>query len=203
MNDWWTVSDLDEAKRKVCASPEFDTVTQTDLDRLLRDIPVQPDWKILEVGCGIGRLMRPLREQVARVDGVDASASMIACAETYLKDVPNGIVLTNDGKTLHSFPSNFYDFTFAFTVFQHIRSHMVVMSYLNEMYRVLKPGGFLRYQMHDTSDPAFGRWEENPTTVWGNAYTRDEVGELAVFASFSEVMVEEEPPWQWVTARKR
>ena len=43
----------------------------------------------LEIGCGPGRLMRPLSRHFAEIHGVDVSDEMIRLAQERLRDTPN------------------------------------------------------------------------------------------------------------------
>ncbi|HEY2843583.1 MAG TPA: methyltransferase domain-containing protein, partial [Bryobacteraceae bacterium] len=53
---------------------------------LLRVPAVQRhSWKALEIGCGPGRLMRPMSRHFAEIHGVDVSDEMIALARERLR----------------------------------------------------------------------------------------------------------------------
>jgi ubiquinone/menaquinone biosynthesis C-methylase UbiE len=201
MTDYWeSVDGVDEALDRICATYDKAGATLHDVDRLLQDLHYEPTWRVLEVGCGVGRLIMPLRQIFRIVDGIDVSQKMVDLSRTYTRGRINGGIWKNDGSTIPLSGSS-YDFVFAFTVFQHIRSVQVFTTYLREMRRVLRIGGRVRYQMHEVNEQ-FGRWEEDPNTVWGNAYTADELKGLTVAAGFSDVEVIEEAPWVWITAVK-
>lgn len=201
MTGYWEDFDgVDEALDRICATYDKAGATQHDVDRLLQDLSYEPTWRVLEVGCGVGRLIVPLRKVFRVVDGIDVSQKMVDLSQTYSRGRINGGIWKSDGKTIPLSGSS-YDFVFAFTVFQHIRSVQVFVSYLREMYRVLRIGGHLRYQMHEVNEN-FGRWEEDLTTVWGNAYTADELRGLTLAAGFTDVEITEESPWIWVDSKK-
>ena len=151
MTGYWDSDTIDEALDKICAAYDKTGATISDLDRLLLDLPYENTWKILEVGCGVGRLIKPLRTTFRVVDGVDVSQKMVDLSRTYTRGRINGEIWKNDGSTL-PVPSSSYDFVFAFTVFQHIRSVETFVSYLREMYRVLRPNGIVRFQMHEVNE---------------------------------------------------
>lgn len=200
--DYWDNSpDLEQALNKICVSNNQEAATKIDMDRILKDIPYQRWWRVFEVGCGVGRLILPMRHLFSTVEGVDYSAKMVELSKDYLRNRTNGQVWKNDGRTL-PVSSNNYDFVFAFTVFQHIRSVEVLTSYLAEMYRVVRFGGWVRFQLHDTSNPAFGRFDEDLSQVWGNAYTPDELRVIMETLNYKNIEIVEESPWQWITARK-
>src|SRR5215470_4677145 len=105
-------------------------------------------WKALEIGCGPGRLMRPMSRHFLEIHGVDVSDEMIALAREKLRDIPNAHPRATDGASLAAFADETFDFVYSYAVFQHIPSREVVFQYLREIRRVLKTGGILRCQMN-------------------------------------------------------
>src|SRR4051812_33438003 len=55
---------------------------------------------VLEIGCGIGRLLVPMAEKFERVLGCDVSPEMIRLAADYLKNESKISVWANDGLSL-------------------------------------------------------------------------------------------------------
>ncbi|MEW6429268.1 MAG: class I SAM-dependent methyltransferase [Thermodesulfobacteriota bacterium] len=53
-------------------------LTSPFADRLLPLLPTQPDWTVLDIGCGPGTLALPLSPRVQRITAIDFSASMLA-----------------------------------------------------------------------------------------------------------------------------
>jgi SAM-dependent methyltransferase len=102
----------------------------------------------LEIGCGPGRLMRPLSRHFAEIHGVDVSDTMIQLARQRLRDTPNAFPHHSSGSDLKLFPDEKFDFVYSYAVFQHIPSAGVVFQYLREARRVLKTGGILRCQIN-------------------------------------------------------
>ena len=104
--------------------------------------------RALEIGCGPGRLMRPMSRYFDEVHGVDVSDEMIALARERLKDVSNAHPRCAGGSDLAGFADEWFDFVYSYAVFQHIPSRDVVFHYLREARRVLRPGGVLKCQIN-------------------------------------------------------
>ncbi|NER01425.1 MAG: glycosyltransferase, partial [Okeania sp. SIO3C4] len=219
--EFWNVNSLDEAMfGRVLAYSGIDTLSPEEkrqawensienwMPQILEGIPVKPEWKVLEVGCGVGRLIKYLREKFARVDGVDISENMIQFAREYLADgKQNGEVFVNNGYDLQELSDEYYDFVFSTIVFQHIRSISIVKSYFREIFRILKLGGYFRIQVHDYSAKSLGNFDEEGAKdkqyyFSGNAYTEEQLKDLLVAAGFNLVSLKSAKPWIWATVRR-
>jgi ubiquinone/menaquinone biosynthesis C-methylase UbiE len=135
-----------------------------DLEGELKRLPAAvapPDRRALEIGCGPGRLMRPMSRHFGEIHGVDVSDEMIVQAQQKLRDIPWAHAHTANGIDLAQFPPEHFDFVYSYAVFQHIPSAAVVFSYLRETVRVLKAGGFARLQINGLpkSARAYTTWE--------------------------------------------
>jgi SAM-dependent methyltransferase len=109
--------------------------------------------RALEIGCGPGRLMRPLSAHFAEIHGVDVSDRMIQHAARNLAGVPHARVHATSGADLSPFADGYFDFVYSYAVFQHIPSRDVVIRYLREASRVLKVNGILSCQANGQSRP--------------------------------------------------
>jgi SAM-dependent methyltransferase len=153
----------------------------------------------LEIGCGPGRLMRPMSRRFAEIHGVDVSDEMVRLARERLRDTPNAHPRHGTGAGLELFPDDHFDFVYSYAVFQHIPSRDVVFRYLAEAHRVLKPGGVLRCQLNGL--PPHARQYD----TWSGV--RVTPGEIAQFARESGFqLLALDPVWtqyMWVTFRRR
>jgi len=121
-----------------------------ELESELKRLPPCPieQRRALEIGCGPGRLLRPMSRHFGEIHGIDVSDEMIARAKEKLRGVPNAFPHHASGSDLALFPDNHFDFVYSYAVFQHIPSGDVVFSYLRETVRVLKPGGVARLHIN-------------------------------------------------------
>ncbi len=145
-------------RRNQDAQEFFDTAAEMvrSLEGELKRIPCANPRarRALEIGCGPGRLMRPMSRHFGEIHGIDVSDEMIRRAEVNLQDIPHAHPHHTSGADLAPFADESFDFVYSYAVFQHIPSLDVVMNYLREARRVLKPGGLLRVQMNGLPESA-------------------------------------------------
>jgi len=117
--------------------------------------------KALEIGCGPGRLMLPLSDEFAEIHGIDISDEMIRLASERLRGIRQAHVHHAEKSDLSMFPDESFDFVYSYAVFQHIPSREVVLGYLADARRVLKPGGILKCQMNGLPETSarYTTWE--------------------------------------------
>jgi ubiquinone/menaquinone biosynthesis C-methylase UbiE len=105
----------------------------------------------LDFGCGCGRNVQNLWKRFRRMDGVDISAGNLGHArENLLADgaAEDRFRLHHcNGVNLDVLPNDEYDFLMSTIVLQHICVHEIRFSYMQDFFRVLKPGGLLSFQM--------------------------------------------------------
>jgi ubiquinone/menaquinone biosynthesis C-methylase UbiE len=174
----------------------------TSLESELRRVPLSErgSWRALEIGCGPGRLMRPMSRHFVEIDGVDVSDEMIAIARQRLSDLPNAHPHHTDGASLSLFPDETFEFVYSYAVFQHIPSREVVVQYLRETHRVLKTGGLARLQFNGLPQGAGMSYD-----TWAGArFSSNELMEFARENDFQVLALEGAgTQYMWASLRKQ
>jgi SAM-dependent methyltransferase len=117
------------------------------------------NWRALEVGCGSGRLLRPMSRHFLEIHGVDVSSDLIRQARENLQDLPNARTHQIHGTCLEDFADQSFDFVYSFDLFPHIPSQELVLAFLREIHRVMRPGGLVRLQFNGSSgSQSFDQW---------------------------------------------
>ena len=132
------------------------------------------DMRVLEIGCGAGRITRALANLFGEVHAVDISGEMIKRAKAALLGIPNAHVYRNNGFDLAVVPSLEFDFAYSNIVFQHIPSREVIENYVCEVHRLLKPGRLFKFQVQGIA----GR--SGPFDTWhGVSFSEQEAHNMA------------------------
>jgi SAM-dependent methyltransferase len=119
------------------------------LDKLLGVLGarIEPDHVVLDIGCGLGRLTRPLSRRADRAIGLDVSGEMIERARKLNDDLDDVEWLHGDGKSLQPIPDGSVDACVSHVVFRHIPDPAITLGYVAEMGRVLRPGAFGAFEL--------------------------------------------------------
>jgi ubiquinone/menaquinone biosynthesis C-methylase UbiE len=136
--------------------------------------------RVIEIGCGAGRITRALANLFGEVHAVDVSGEMVARAKEALSDKPNAFVYQNNGKDLAVLPGGSFDFAFSTIVFQHIPSRDVIYSYVREVHRLLRPGALFKFQVQGDAS-----LETSPEDTWlGVPFSEADAIEMAEKCGF-------------------
>ena len=119
------------------------------------------EMRVVEIGCGAGRITRALAKLFGEVHAVDISSEMVAAARRALADLPNAHVYQNNGCDLTVIPAREFDFAYSAIVFQHIPSREIIETYVHEVHRLLRPGALFKFWVQ--GDP---RTESLPDDTW-------------------------------------
>jgi SAM-dependent methyltransferase len=103
--------------------------------------------RALDFGCGVGRHARVLAEHFDSVVGVDVSEEMIRLARGLNEGIEGLEFVVNADERLAGMPSGEFDLVQSQLVLQHLPGEDVILGYIGEMLRVLRPGGLLFFQV--------------------------------------------------------
>src|SRR5579883_3160299 len=150
--------------------------------------------RVLEIGCGTGRITRALARFFGEVYAVDISEEMVRQARLALRDYPNAHIFQNNGRDLtvirrSGIPRILdslglgaglqFDFAFSYIVFQHIPSYDVIESYVREVHRLLKPGALFKFQVQGNAG------EDDQRDSWlGVPFTEEQARAMAERCGF-------------------
>jgi SAM-dependent methyltransferase len=126
----------------------FEASGQRDAALLTRGLEgfLRPHMRVLEIGCGIGRLLRVLAPRFREVHGVDVSGEMVRRGRERLRGCGNVFLHETSGVDLRAFAPRSFDFVYSYVTFQHV-PEAVVAAYCREAARVLARGGRFRFQV--------------------------------------------------------
>jgi ubiquinone/menaquinone biosynthesis C-methylase UbiE len=108
---------------------------------------------------------------------------MIKQGKERLKGIDNIQLFETDGNTF-PLPDNSVDIAFSYIVFQHIKTHEIVLNNFKEVYRVLKQWGLFKVLVRaDRPDNMDAWWN-------GVSYDEDAIGGLCVSSGFNLLKLE-------------
>ena len=160
-------AEADEKKAAASAVHALET-------RILKGVDLSRYAAVLEIGCGIGNLLKPLSASVGEVHGVDISGEMLRLAAERLKECSNVFLHKTEGR-LDMLGNDYFDLVYSSGVFIHFPGKSLVYDYFREAARVLKPGGILRFHVDGRY---YLRWRRRKGgTLRGVVFNPEEIGE--------------------------
>ncbi len=113
----------------------------TKTAEFLRDVlQIGPEDRVLEIGCGIGRIGRELAPHCGEWHGADISGNMISHARTRTEGIPNVYLHELPESSLDIFEDGYFDVVYSSIVFMHL-DKIEMFRYIRDAYRILAPGG--------------------------------------------------------------
>lgn len=113
-------------------------------------LPVNHNPKVLEIGCGAGRIMKHLAYLCKEICGVDVSQNMLDLAPKYHDNM--WTFLSKDS-SLSMFSDSIFDFAYSIGCFIHTPP-LVTGEYIEATRRVLKEGATFYFDCHALGDSA-------------------------------------------------
>jgi 2-polyprenyl-3-methyl-5-hydroxy-6-metoxy-1,4-benzoquinol methylase len=109
------------------------------------DLRIEKFGAILDFGCGVGRIMRHWRTTKGPAwHGTDYNPALVDWCKGHLR-FSEFRVNTLSGELPYA--AETFDFIYAFSVFTHL-SEPLQFFWINELARVLKPGGYIWFTTH-------------------------------------------------------
>lgn len=157
--------------------------------------------RVVEIGCGIGRMTEWFARDFGFVDALDVSPAMIEGARLRLGSLPNITFHVGNGSDLAPVATASADLVFSYIVFQHIPSREVIENYVREAARVLKDGGAFKFQLSGDQSPAYLAHERD--TWLGETFSEQQAAAMLAEVGFSVIAAEGTGTQYFViTARK-
>jgi SAM-dependent methyltransferase len=103
--------------------------------------------RVLELGCGAGRVTRALAKVFGEVHAVDVSPEMVRRARSAMAGFPNGFIHQMDGAMLTVLGDQMFDFAYSCCVFHHISSYEIIQSLVREIGRRLRPEALFKFEV--------------------------------------------------------
>ena len=111
---------------------------------LLETVPA--GCSVVEYGCGAGRILRPVADAGYRAIGIDISPTMLGHCARLVPEVEDLHMLDEEGCC--TLPDGTASLVYSYSVLQHIGSLAAYAGALDEICRVLAPGGRLAIQVN-------------------------------------------------------
>jgi SAM-dependent methyltransferase len=113
---------------------------------------IEPTDTVVDIGCGVGRFARALAARAKHVLAIDISAEMLARAREANDGLENVDWIQGDGVSLRGVGDEAADVCFSHVVFHHIPDPAITLGYVEEIGRVLGPGGWALIQVSNDLD---------------------------------------------------
>ena len=175
-------------------------------------LELNSDDRVLELGCGVGRIGRELAPHCARWTGVDISEKMIAHARDRLGHLGNTEFHQLDRTNLEAVPDKSLTKAYSVAVLCHMDKEDLYL-YLQELHRTVRPGGLIYVETWNLSHPiGWKRWEyevanwrrseqKQRKDVARNQFCTPDEFELYVRrAGFAPLACHSDSPWVQVVA---
>ncbi|KXS44026.1 MAG: hypothetical protein AWU59_752 [Methanolobus sp. T82-4] len=121
-----------------------------------------PGSLVLDAGCGNGRYLLPLSKNFDVV-GTDISVNALLKAGQYLEKGGSQAGCVASSITHLPFLSNSFDAIVCYGVLQHLFENERLLA-IEEIRRVLRPGGLVFFEVFGTDDMRFGGYELEKNT---------------------------------------
>ena len=120
--------------------------------------------RMLELGCGAGRMTHSFAAHFGHVTALDISSEMLDQGRRMLHNIGNIVWVQANGLDMGAVASESMDFAFSYLVLQHLPNERLVRAHIREMFRILTPSGICIFQFNGTNAPTMN-WKGR--LAWG------------------------------------
>ena len=147
---------------------------------------------VVDLAAGHGRNSRKLLEHAKQLYIVDVNEENVEFCRSRFADRKNVTIFRNNGYSLQPIPDKSVSLVYCFDAMVHFDSD-VVRNYLDEILRVLRPGGHAFLHHSNMSTNPTGSYRDRPG--WRNFMTRDLMAHWAAKAGLT-VQHQQEVDWE-------
>lgn len=146
----WTILSDPEKKFGKWKPEEFFVTGEREAERVLamcnsNGLQIS-SGKLLDFGCGVGRMTRAFSNFFASCTGIDVSENMVSLAQKYNAERPRCEFIASRTATL-PFENGTFDAVFSVLVLQHLPTKQMILRYISEFVRVAKDNGVIIFQL--------------------------------------------------------
>jgi ubiquinone/menaquinone biosynthesis C-methylase UbiE len=180
------------------------------VDVLRRTVGIEPTDRILEIGCGIGRVGKLLAPECAHWTGADISKNMLGVAAHRLDEFDNVDFVELSTVGLSELGDQTFDVVYCTVVFMHLLE-WDRFTYVQEAFRVLRPGGRCFFDNVDITsshaksffaEAASYPLDERPAQI-GMVSSGDELRTYGEWAGFDSIEIHRwDDAWVGMTGTK-
>jgi tRNA (uracil-5-)-methyltransferase TRM9 len=139
-----------------------------------RDLEFVKDYvrstdKVLDFGCGNGRLAGLLKDQYKEFVGVDISQKLINIAKQRYSNEKTEFIKIDSRFEKLPFGDNFFDVVFSIAVFHHFPSREYTLKIAKELQRVMKPGGRIIMSVWNLWQEQYLKYHKKSKKEWIDA----------------------------------
>lgn len=131
-----------------------------------KPMPPQPDWSVLDVGCGFGNNLLPFAELGCDVYGVEIDPEIALLTSKILKDRGYLSTIVEGANCNIPYADNYFNLLLSIGTIHYEDSEDKVLAALKSFYRVLKPGG----RLYLTTTGPENRIFKRAKSLGGNIY---------------------------------
>jgi ubiquinone/menaquinone biosynthesis C-methylase UbiE len=160
---------------------------------------VRDQGRVCEIGCGPGHISRYLQDRGVSMFGIDLSEEMVNCAQRINPDISflKGNMLSLE------LPDASVAAIVCFYTIIHLQRNDVVEA-LNEMNRVLEPGGHLLLSFHGGEGELHrAQWYDKPVSIDVTLFAPDEMANYLTTSGFEVVKLVEREPYEFEYPTRR